>query len=106
MGVLEAFFLPRRGRSLCPAWRQALRCPLASLRHARVAMMQSADLGDGLHSSPPRRLDDARERSVVIQSAVGPRIVVIIEVAGQDAPEVGLVEHDHMIQALASDRAD
>jgi hypothetical protein len=32
-------------------------------------MMQSADLGDGLHSSPPRRLDDARERSVVIQSA-------------------------------------
>jgi hypothetical protein len=46
MGVWEAFFLPRRGRSLCPAWRQALRCPLASLRHARVAVMQAADLGD------------------------------------------------------------
>jgi hypothetical protein len=66
-------------------------CTLASLRDTGVAVMQSADLGDGLHSSPPRRLDDARERSVVVQSAVGPRIVVIIEVAGQDAPEVGFV---------------
>jgi hypothetical protein len=69
-------------------------------------MMQAADLGDGNHPSAPRRLDDARERGVVVQSAVGPRMVVIIEVAGQDAPEVGLVEHDHMIQTLASDRTD
>jgi hypothetical protein len=46
MGVWEAFFLARRRRSLCPAWRQALPCTLACLRHARVAMMQSADLGD------------------------------------------------------------
>ena len=72
---------------------------LAGLRHARVAMMPTANLGDGHHSSPPRGLDDARERSVVVQSAVGPRIVVIIDVARQDASQVGLVEHDHMIQA-------
>jgi hypothetical protein len=60
-------------------------------------------LGDGNHSSPPRRLDEARERSVVVQAAVRPRIVVIIEVAGQDAFEVGFVEHDDMIEALPPD---
>jgi hypothetical protein len=69
-------------------------------------MMQTADLGDGRHSSPPRRLDDAREESVVVQSAMRPRMVVIIEVAGQDALEVGFVDHDDMIQALPPDRAD
>ena len=38
--------------------------------------------------------------------AVGPGVVVVIEVARQDASEVGLVEHDDMIQTLAPDRAD
>src|ERR1700684_4383800 len=45
MGVWEAYFLPQRGRSQCPAWRQALPCTLARLRDG-VAMVQSADLGD------------------------------------------------------------
>ncbi len=45
-------------------------CTLAGLRNARIAVMQAAELGDGRHSSPPRRLDDARERGVVVQSAV------------------------------------
>ena len=47
-----------------------------------------------------------RERGVVVQSAVGPRMMVIIEVAGQDAFEVGFVEHDHVIEALPPDRTD
>jgi hypothetical protein len=34
-------------------------------------MMQTADLGDGRHPFSPREFDGARERSVVIQSAVG-----------------------------------
>jgi hypothetical protein len=46
MGVCEAFFLARRRRSLCPAWRQTMRCTLARLRDARAATGQSADLGD------------------------------------------------------------
>jgi hypothetical protein len=69
MGVWEALFLARRRRSPCPAWHQAMRCTLACLRHARAAMMQTPDLGDGNPSSPPRRLDDARESGVVVQSA-------------------------------------
>ena len=32
--------------------------------------------------------------------------MVIIEVAGQNAFEVGFVEHDHMIETLSSDRAN
>jgi hypothetical protein len=46
MGGGEALFLAGRRRSLCPAWRQAFPCTLACLRHADVAMVQSADLGD------------------------------------------------------------
>ncbi len=46
MGVGEAFFLAGRRRSLWPAWRQALPCTLACLRHAHVAMGQCADLWD------------------------------------------------------------
>ena len=79
---------------------------LACLRHARVAMMQTADFGDSQHSSPPRRLDDARKRGVVVQSVVRPSMVVIIEVRGQDAFAVGFVEHDDMIEVLPPDRAD
>jgi hypothetical protein len=37
MGVWEALFLARRGRSLCPAWRQALPCTLARNENALVA---------------------------------------------------------------------
>jgi hypothetical protein len=46
MGVWEALFLAGRRRSLCPAWRQALPCTLACLRHAGEAMGQFAYLGD------------------------------------------------------------
>jgi hypothetical protein len=46
---------------------------LFGLRYPRVAMMQTADLGDGHHPSPSRRLNDARERSAVVQSAMGVR---------------------------------
>ena len=63
----SVFTLPP-GRSLSSGRRLAVRWTGTRLRYARVTMMQTADLGDGRHPSPPRRLDDARERSVVIQS--------------------------------------
>src|SRR3984957_14772175 len=44
--------------SMAPGYAMHLAC----LRHARVAMMETADFGDGNYSSPPRRLDDARKR--------------------------------------------
>jgi hypothetical protein len=37
---------------------------------------------------------------------MGARPVVVSEVAGQDAAKVSLVENEHVIQALAPDRAD
>src|SRR6476646_2807009 len=35
-----------------------------------------------------------------------PRAVVILLVRAQQLPQMALAEHDHMIEALASDRAD
>src|SRR5512145_2972590 len=43
---------------------------------------------------------------VLVQREVGPRLMVIGEIAGQDAAEVSLAEDEHVIQALAPDRAD
>ncbi len=69
-------------------------------RLARVAMMEAAD---------QRRLDDpalieARHRSglrgVLAQGKVCSGTVVIEEVVAQQATQVGLVEHDHVIEAL------
>jgi hypothetical protein len=37
---------------------------------------------------------------------VGARLMVIGEVAGQDAAEVSLAEDEHVVQTLAPDRAD
>jgi hypothetical protein len=37
---------------------------------------------------------------------VSPELVVIRDVGRDDAAEVGLAEHDEMVEALPSDRAD
>ena len=63
-------------------------------------MVQAAHLGDADHPSPTRRFDGARARSVVVQGVVGPGVVVVVQIAGQNAPEVGLVEHNHVVQTL------
>jgi len=70
------------------------------LRGACVAMVKAAYLGDGDHASRPPRLDGAWARGVVVQGAVRSRMVVVIEVARQDAPQVGLAKHDRVVHHL------
>jgi hypothetical protein len=41
-----------------------------------------------------------------MQSQVYARLIVIRGIGGKNSPQVGLAEDDHMIQALASQRAD
>jgi len=59
-------------------------------------MVKAAYLGDGCHASRSRRLEGAWARGVVVQGAVRSRMVVVIEAAGQDAPQVGLAKHDRV----------
>ena len=52
------------------------------------------------------QLDRPEVGSVLVEREMGARLMVVGEVAGQDAAEVSLAENEHVIQALAPDRAD
>ena len=69
-------------------------------------MVQAADFGK-LHDLPCRReFDRPQVGRVLVEGEVGPHLMVVGEIAGQDAAEVSLAEDEHVIQALAPDRAD
>ena len=71
-----------------------------------VATVQAADFGK-LHDLARRgEVDQPEVRSILAKRKMGARPVIVSEVAGQDAAEVSLVENEHVIQALAADRAD
>ena len=69
-------------------------------------MVQAADFGKLQDLSRRGRLDGPEVGGVLVEREVGPRLMVIGEIAGQDAVEVSLAEHEHVIQALAPDGAD
>src|ERR1022692_4314468 len=71
-----------------------------------VAMVQSTNLRN---FDDPSRLDwlnwttDGR---IFAQRQMSPRSLVVFEVRFQDSAQTGFIQDDHMIQALATDRAD
>ncbi len=69
-------------------------------------MMQAADLRNRDHSTAFRPFDLAFNRRIPIKRQVRPRFVVITEIGGENTATVGFVEHDDVIQTLASNRAD
>jgi hypothetical protein len=73
---------------------------------ADVAVVQAANFGK-LHDLPRGGERDRPDvGGVLVEREMCARLMVIGEVAGQGAAEVSLVEHEDVIQALASDRAD
>ena len=68
-----------------------------------VAMVQAADFRK-LHD-PPRggKLDRPEVGCVLVEREMGTRLMVVGEIAGQDAAEVSLAEDEHVIQALPAD---
>ena len=53
-----------------------------------------------------KRFDRAANRCALPERQVRARLVVVNGVPGHDPVKVHLAEHDHMVEALASDRAD
>ena len=51
-------------------------------------------------------LDRSANRRILAQRKVRASLVVVDGVAGNDPVKVRLAEHDHMVEALASERAD
>ena len=69
-------------------------------------MMKSADLRYGHDLAGLRWLDLARARCVTIERLVRPRRMVVIQITGKQPLQMRLIEHNHMIEQLAADRAD
>jgi len=64
-------------------------------------MMEPADLRERNDVAHSGRLNCARHGTVPIEREMGPRLVVVGEVASQDTSQVFLVEDDDVIEALA-----
>lgn len=69
-------------------------------------MMQTADMRNRDNLALFGRFDFPFNWRVSIQRQVRPHMMIIVEVVGEDAPQVALVEHDYMIEALATDGTD
>ena len=68
--------------------------------------MQATDFGNLHDPAGLGELDRPDVRRILVEREVRARLVVIGEVAGQDAAQVSFAEHENMIEALAPDRAD
>jgi hypothetical protein len=69
-----------------------------------IMMVQSAD--DRQRENAPDSLDVSRLRRVLGQRQVCSDVIVVMRVRAQHMTKMTIAEHDHMIKAFASDRAD
>lgn len=53
-----------------------------------------------------RRLHVAQDRRIAIQRLVCPRQMVVFQVVAEQSFQMGLVEHDHVVEQLPADRAN
>ena len=75
-------------------------------RETLVTMMQTADPGQGNDLPGTGRLNRSSIRCVLAERQVGPRTVIIVEVRAKNAPQMPLIEDDHVVQAFPSNGAD
>jgi hypothetical protein len=71
-------------------------------RQPAVAMMEAADKGRLNDSAQVGTVHRSRFRGVLVQGEVRPDVVVVGKVISQQPTQMGLVEHDHMVEALAA----
>ena len=69
-------------------------------------MMQATDFGNLHDPARPGELDGPDVRCILVEREMGTCLMVVGEIASQDAAEVSLAEDEHVIQALAPHRAD
>jgi hypothetical protein len=63
-------------------------------------MMQATNFGKLDDGAGLRPLDGPPVRRILLEREVSPGTVIVREVAGEDAAQVRLTQHDHMVQAL------
>ena len=68
--------------------------------------MQATDLGDGDHLSDLAWHDRTGVGAILVERQMRSSALVIVDLGGQDAAQMTLVEDDYVIQTLAADRTD
>src|SRR6516165_10054251 len=69
-------------------------------------MMQAPDLGNRYNRPRPLRLNVPLKRRILAQREVRAGALIVVEVRFQDAPQTGLIQDDHVIQAFPTNRTD
>ena len=69
-------------------------------------MMQAADLWDGDHLSDPAWHDRPGVGAVLVERKMRAGALVVVDIRGQEAAEMALVEDHNVIQTLAANRTD
>ncbi len=69
-------------------------------------MVQAADLRDASHRPAIRWFDGSWKRRIALERQVRSAVVIVVEVSGEDALQVGFVEDDDVVEAFAAERAD
>ena len=69
-------------------------------------MVEAADFGKRDHVPVGDRPYASRRRRIFRQREVGPRVVIRGKVSGERAPEMRLVEDDHVVETLAANGSD
>ena len=72
------------------------------LRDAAVAMVETADTGQGDHTAGVSFFDRSRNRCVTLQGHVSAVLVVVRQVLRQNPAEVGFAQDDDVVQALST----
>ena len=75
-------------------------------RDALVVMMRSADLWRLDHAASVGGLDFPRLRAIHFQGQVRSPRVIVDKVVSEDPLEMPFVHHDHLVKAVATERAD
>ena len=87
-------------------WCERLRDDLGLRGLAEVAVVQAADFGNLHDLAGGGELDRPEVGCVLVEREMGARLVVIIEVTGQDSTQVSFAEDKDVIETLAADRTD
>jgi hypothetical protein len=77
-----------------------------SSSHTAVAMMESSNHRLSHDATALWRFHFPRPGRIVVESLVRSSGVIVVKIVFENSQQVDLIEHEHVVEALASDRAD
>jgi hypothetical protein len=97
----------RRRRSIdtCPSPKPRCAAVLSGCA-SFVTVVQAANFRERDHAAFFWRLHAAWRGRVFRQGEMGPRSVIVEDISGERAPQMRLVEDDHVVEALAANGSD